>query len=294
MADRTSATLGTLTLPVDRTKVRELARSLRADPDLVPPTFTVVAAHHAPDGGSPNELIIAAAGLEQRRVLLGELSWRYRRPVRIGETLTGTVRLDDRTVRRGRRGGTMVLATGSTLWCDGAGDEVQRSRVVLIEPEAPGTGGPTALRHAPTTATAPAGADAPTTAGGAAGSGGPEGLRLSRTDIVRYAGASGDFNPVHHDEGHARRLGFPGVFAMGLLPGGILAAEVARSLHPRPLADMAIRFTGQTWPDVAYRRHRTPLPAAADRDEGIEVTLTGPAGEQTVRVRVYPRPRGGA
>ncbi|MEV7225538.1 MULTISPECIES: MaoC family dehydratase N-terminal domain-containing protein [Polymorphospora] len=285
MTDPTTRPLGTLTLPVDRIKVRELARALRADPGTVPPTFTVVAAHHTPAGGSPNELIIAAAGLDQPRVLLGELSWTYRRPLRTGETLTGTVRLDDRTVRRGRRGGEMVLATGTTIWCDEAGAEVQRGRVVLIQPEAPATGGSSTVTRAaadgPPAPADPAAAD-------------PDTLRLSRTDIVRYAGAAGDFNPVHHDEGHAVRLGFPGVFAMGLLPGGILAAEAARVLRPRPLSAVAIRFTGQTWPDVTYRRHRDPLPATDDRGGGIELGLTGPAGEQTVRVRAYPGPQGGA
>ena len=43
---------------------------------------------------------------------------------------------------------------------------------------------------------------------------------LERADIVRYAGASGDFNPIHIDEGYARETGAPTVFAMGMLPAG--------------------------------------------------------------------------
>lgn len=43
---------------------------------------------------------------------------------------------------------------------------------------------------------------------------------ITRTDIVRYAGAGGDFNPVHHDDVYARSLRLPGVFAMGLLGAG--------------------------------------------------------------------------
>jgi acyl dehydratase len=43
---------------------------------------------------------------------------------------------------------------------------------------------------------------------------------LTRTDLVRYAGASGDFNPIHHSEYFAARVGLPGVIAHGLLTMG--------------------------------------------------------------------------
>jgi acyl dehydratase len=45
-------------------------------------------------------------------------------------------------------------------------------------------------------------------------------VRLTRTDLVRYAGASGDFNPIHHSEHFAARVGLPGVIAHGLLTMG--------------------------------------------------------------------------
>src|SRR5258708_40062387 len=43
---------------------------------------------------------------------------------------------------------------------------------------------------------------------------------VTRTDLVRYAGASGDFNPLHHDEGFAREAGLPMVMAHGMLSAG--------------------------------------------------------------------------
>src|SRR5258708_20223121 len=46
---------------------------------------------------------------------------------------------------------------------------------------------------------------------------------LSRTDLVKYAGASGDFNPIHHDEGFARSAGNPTVFGHGMLTAGFVA-----------------------------------------------------------------------
>ena len=48
-------------------------------------------------------------------------------------------------------------------------------------------------------------------------------LTINRTHIVKYAGASGDFFPVHHDEEFAKSIGLPSVFAMGLMHGGMLA-----------------------------------------------------------------------
>lgn len=72
---------------------------------------------------------------------------------------------------------------------------------------------------------------------------------LTRTDIVRFAGASGDFNPVHHDEMYARALGFPTVFAMGMLTAGMLANRLSDQAGIERVRDLAIRFVAPTWPD---------------------------------------------
>lgn len=71
--------------------------------------------------------------------------------------------------------------------------------------------------------------------------------RLTRTDIVRYAGASGDFNPIHHDEDFASSSGFPTVFAMGMLPAGILAAYATDWLGTAVVRRFSIRFREQVW-----------------------------------------------
>src|SRR5262245_53948183 len=72
---------------------------------------------------------------------------------------------------------------------------------------------------------------------------------MTRTDFVRYAGASGDFHPLHHDELFAKSLGMPGVFGMGLLHAGILGDHLARWVGPDNIRRFGIRFTGQVWPD---------------------------------------------
>jgi acyl dehydratase len=72
---------------------------------------------------------------------------------------------------------------------------------------------------------------------------------ISRQDIVRYAGASGDFNPIHIDEGYARATGAPTVFAMGMLPAGYLATAVSHWIGgPQHLRRYKVRFTTRVWP----------------------------------------------
>lgn len=71
---------------------------------------------------------------------------------------------------------------------------------------------------------------------------------VTRTDFVRYAGAGGDFNPIHHDEPLAQSAGMPTVFGMGMLHAGILGNRLARWVGPDNLRTFAARFTGQVWP----------------------------------------------
>ena len=72
---------------------------------------------------------------------------------------------------------------------------------------------------------------------------------VSREDIVRYAEASGDDNPIHQDEEYARRSGAPTVFAMGMLPAGYLATAVSGWFGgPQHLRRLKVRFTTRVWP----------------------------------------------
>src|ERR1700735_5102214 len=71
---------------------------------------------------------------------------------------------------------------------------------------------------------------------------------VSRTEIVRYAGAGGDFNPIHHDEAFAHAAGLPSVFSMGMFQGGVLARRLARWVGRENVVQLRLRFTGQVWP----------------------------------------------
>ena len=72
---------------------------------------------------------------------------------------------------------------------------------------------------------------------------------IGRADIARYAGASGDFNPLHIDEDYARATGAPMVFAMGMLPAGYLAHALSDWFGgPQHLRRYKVRFTTRVWP----------------------------------------------
>ena len=72
--------------------------------------------------------------------------------------------------------------------------------------------------------------------------------KLTRTDLVMYAGASGDFNPMHHDEVAAQAAGLPSVFGHGMFTAGLLATAVTNYVGVGNLTSYRVRFTKQTWP----------------------------------------------
>lgn len=71
---------------------------------------------------------------------------------------------------------------------------------------------------------------------------------VTRTQIVRFAGAAGDFNPMHHDEPFALAAGQPGVFAMGQLQAAMLASMVAEWLGAENVVGYGVRFRDKVWP----------------------------------------------
>jgi acyl dehydratase len=72
---------------------------------------------------------------------------------------------------------------------------------------------------------------------------------LTRTQFVRYAGASHDFNPNHHDEVYAKASGNKAVFGMGMLAGGYCARLLTDWLGDGALRRLRIRFASRFWPD---------------------------------------------
>jgi len=109
--------------------------------------------------------------------------------------------------------------------------------------------------------------------------------QLTRTDLVRYAGASGDFNPMHHDEIKATAAGVPSVFGHGMFSAGVLAKALTDFVGVGTLTHYKVRFVKQTWPgetlvsniSVSSRSHdagRTVL--------NLSCSLTNEVGEVKV------------
>jgi acyl dehydratase len=65
---------------------------------------------------------------------------------------------------------------------------------------------------------------------------------ITQTDIVRFAGAGGDFNPLHHDPAFAAAAGFRTVIAMGQLQAGMLAGLVTDWVGVENLREFEVRF----------------------------------------------------
>ena len=63
-----------------------------------------------------------------------------------------------------------------------------------------------------------------------------------------YAGASGDFNPMHHDEAKAQAAGLPSVFGHGMFSMGLLGKALTDYVGVGNLRLYKVRFTKQTWP----------------------------------------------
>jgi len=84
---------------------------------------------------------------------------------------------------------------------------------------------------------------------------------LTRADLVRYAGASGDFNPIHWNERFARDVGLPGVIAHGMLTMATAVRLVVDwAGDPGAVVEYGVRFT---------------KPVPVDDVEGAQVTVTG-------------------
>jgi acyl dehydratase len=71
---------------------------------------------------------------------------------------------------------------------------------------------------------------------------------LTVTDFVRYQGASGDMNPIHHDSTFAAAAGYPGPFAVGMLQAGVLGTYVTDWFGPRSVRRFGTQFREQAWP----------------------------------------------
>ncbi len=106
---------------------------------------------------------------------------------------------------------------------------------------------------------------------------------LTRTDLVMYAGASGDFNPVHHDEVAARAAGLPSVFGHGMYTAGLLATAVTNYVGAGNLRSYRVRFTRQTWPGEVLTTHVTVHEKRAGNEVVLDCEVVNEQGETKIR-----------
>ncbi len=108
---------------------------------------------------------------------------------------------------------------------------------------------------------------------------------LTRTDLVKYAGASGDFNPMHHDEVAAKAAGQPSVFGHGMFSMGMLGSALTDYVGVGNVRRYQVRVARQTWPDEVLS---TAIVVTGKREEhgqrlvDLSVTLSNAEGENKV------------
>ena len=194
----------------------------------------------------------------------GEQSYEFERPVYVGDTLYADVTLTDVYQREGSAGGEMTFAEFEFEYVDADGDLVFTERQTVIETgrsiddSSDGTGGD-----------AEDGEPARTAGTGREEMGVTDAYRtpltgdrvalgdeaspvvvknLERRDFVKYAGASGDFNPIHYDEPYATAAGNESVFAQGMLTAGFAAHAVADWLGLANVRTYTVRFQARVFP----------------------------------------------
>ena len=117
---------------------------------------------------------------------------------------------------------------------------------------------------------------------------------LTRDSLVRYAGASGDFNPIHYRDDIAQSVGLPGVLAHGMLTMGLAVQPVVEWLgDPGKVLDYQVKFTRPVPVDPELGAVVTVVAkVGAVAEDELRIDLTVTFGEQTVlgkaQVRTLP------
>ena len=118
---------------------------------------------------------------------------------------------------------------------------------------------------------------------------------LTREALVRYAGASGDFNPIHYRDDVAHSVGLPGVLAHGMLTMGLAVQPVVDWLGTRgEIVDYQVRFTRPVLVDATDGADVAVVAkVGAIDDAGLRIDLTVTfdgetvLGKAQVRVRLF-------
>ena len=109
---------------------------------------------------------------------------------------------------------------------------------------------------------------------------------ISRTQLVQYAGASGDYNPLHTDEVYTvQAAGYKSVFAHGMLTMGLTGKMLTNWVGDARLKKFGVRFTNQVWPGDTL--DSTATVAAIRQENGehlvdLTISTVNQAGQEVV------------
>jgi acyl dehydratase len=296
--------------PVEAAHVMMFERAVgdvQSEAGVAPPTFAIASDHFDPNYerrtrpgvpwfGSGRAAVSVRGGSQQATGggsgFHAEERFVYHRPVRVGDVLLGETRDGDSWTKEGRRGGTLRFFEHVTEFTDGDGTPVVTLTWVdvltakAVDSEESSGGG----------ASLPSESDgidrSPRTvalAGGELSMG--ESVEtvvvddLKRSQIVMYAGASGDFHPMHTDGPYAEAMGMSGVFAHGMLTMGVTGVALTQRTGRDALRSYAARFRGIVWPGDTLTTRLTfegvrdgnAVLAVATRNQRGELVLTGEA-----------------
>lgn len=229
---------------------RRAAQAAGFEHVIAPPTFLVVADHFDPNFERrpvPNRPWLGSgrtpSGLEDDATTDAPLhagqQFDFHRSIVAGETLLARRLPATRWTRTGRRGGQLEFVELVTEFHDQAGLPVARVSWLDVYTERRHSD----LSTARSEGLKPDPNDDPTN-----GTTTVLVENITRTQFVMYAGASGDFHPLHHDDVYARYRGYPGVFAPGMLTMAMAARPLVDAVGPERVLRYEGRWAAQVWP----------------------------------------------
>ncbi|MFT7621157.1 MAG: acyl dehydratase [Myxococcota bacterium] len=107
---------------------------------------------------------------------------------------------------------------------------------------------------------------------------------ITRTEIVRYQGASGDFNPIHHDEPFATGAGYPAPLGIGMLHAGLMNTWAVKWLGPANVRRTRVRWKAPVFPgDVLTFSGSVERQLTSDSGEArVEISLVCAKADGTI------------
>jgi acyl dehydratase len=258
LAEATGRTYGPATLLVEPSAVAAFVAATGDDPirwaEHAPPSYAAAALFAV----APSFLDDPVAG-GIRSLIHTEQTFRWSRPLEIGEALAVDGRVADVRTRRSLHLVTFEMTAGS--WLEGTASFLMSPEAAARseeEPEPPHDAR-AAFDPAPPAPLPSEGEDLP-----------PLHRSASRADLVRYAAAGGDWNPIHWDHAAAVAAGLPGVVVHGLLMASWLCQAAGRHIPGvHPLAEMRFRFRKPLRPSAA-----AVITGAAGTDGELRLALS--------------------